>query len=64
MSGVTIYIYIFEDNEMELVGGGSVVNGAYSVYYLFNDLDGLKLKKYINKKLDGVGPVDNRPSAD
>ena len=28
---IYIYIYILLDNEVELVGGGSVINGAYPV---------------------------------
>ena len=35
---------------VKLVGGGSVIKGAYPV------------SEGYGKKLDGVGPIDNRPS--
>ena len=47
VSGVTIYIYVFVflDKEAELVGGGSVINGASpSSFYVCYNIDTFLLK--------------------
>ena len=79
VSGVTCHIFLllFLDIEVELVGGGSVINGAYPVYFivlftvlcfcwtrLWCDEQTHWLCQGLLYKLDGVGPVDNRPSPD
>ena len=34
MSHITFFLSFFADKVVELVGGGSVINGAYLVYFI------------------------------